>query len=82
MKIRTLVVAFFAAALIMGCATWSEPDPEVSTSDTCAEEARKVSGYRGLPERITARTQQRNNEKWVTFYRVYDECMRAVEGDD
>ncbi len=88
MTIRTFLVAFpitFCAALLTaGCATWSEPDPDASDSDVCAEEARGASGYRGVPVRITARTQQRNNEKWMTYYRVYDECIRerVREADD
>ena len=64
------------AVSVAGCAKGSEPDPETADSEACAEEARKVSGYRGVPVRTRQRIQMRNDLKWETFYRVYDECMR------
>ena len=82
---RMCLVVLGAALLTTGCAKGSEPDPETSASDACAEEARQASGYRGVPVRTNARIQMRNDQKWVDFYRVYDECMRALdqkEGDD
>ena len=81
MTIRMLLV-LLGVALLTGCATGSEPDPEITDSDGCAQEARGASGYRGVPARTNARIQQRNDEKWVTFYRVYDECMRALGDED
>ena len=82
MTIRTLLVGLGALLLLAGCASRSEPDPEASDSDVCADEARQISGYRGVPVRTRARVQQRNDDKWVIFYRVYDECMQKRGRDE
>ncbi len=82
--LRGFAGALGAALVALGCATRSQPtvDAAPRTHEECLDEARRASGYRGVPKRTNSQIEQRMAERWPDFVRAYEECMRAHGHED